>query len=108
MPIFILALFSQHECLIYVTKRLRIRLIEEFKEADKFKYRGLKFKLDDLHSVRLTWRMDGRWIELRHNIMGAHLMYKKDYSDVPINILRASIKFLNELIKYEKAKRKVD
>jgi hypothetical protein len=88
-------------------KRLRIRLIREFKEADKFKYRGLKFKYDDLYSVWLSWRMEGRRIELRH-ISGTNLMYRKDYSDVPINILRASIKFLNERIKYEKAKRKVD
>ena len=89
-------------------KRLRIRLIGEFKEADKFKYRGLKFKYDDLHSVWLTWRMEGRWIELRQHISGTNLMYRKDYSDVPINILRVSIKFLKERIKYEKAKRKVD
>lgn len=89
-------------------KRLRERLIGEFKEADKFKYKGLIFKYDGLHFVRLTWRMDGRWIELIHNISGANLMYRKDYSDVPINILRASIKFLNERIKYEKAKREID
>jgi hypothetical protein len=48
--------------------------------------------------------MEGRWIEVRH-ISGTNLMYKKDYSDVPINILRASIKFLKKQIKYEKAKR---
>jgi len=89
-------------------KRLRIRLIREFKEADKFKYRGLKFKYDDLHFVWLTWSMyGGRWIELRH-ISGTNLMYRRDYSDVPLNILRASIEFLNEQIKYEKTKRKVD
>jgi hypothetical protein len=88
-------------------KRLRIRLIREFKEADKFKYRGLKFKYDNLYFVWLTWRMEGRWIEVRHT-SGINLMYKKDYSDVPINILRAVIKFLNEQIKYEKAKRKID
>ena len=82
-------------------------MIKEFKEADKFKYRGLKFKYDDLHSVWLTWRMEGRWIEVRH-ISGTDLMYRKDYSDVPIPILRASIKFLNERIKYEKTKRKVN
>jgi hypothetical protein len=85
-------------------KRLRIRLIREFREADKFKYRGLMFKYDNLHFVWLTWRMEGRWIEVRH-ISGTNLMYKKDYSDVPINILRASIKFLKKQIKYEKAKR---
>ena len=88
-------------------KRLRIRLIREFKEADKFKYKGLKFKYGDLYSVWLTWRIDGRWIEFRH-ISGTNQMYRKDYSDVPINILRASIEFLKEQIKYEKAKRKVD
>ena len=82
-------------------------MIREFKEADKFKYRGLKFEYNGLHSVWLIWRVDGRQIEFRH-ISGAHFMYRKDYSDVPINILRASIKFLNERIKYEKAKRKVD
>ena len=88
-------------------KRLRIRLIREFKEADKFKYRGLKFKYDDLRSIWLIWRLDRRWIELRHK-SGALIMYRKDYSDVPIYILRVSIKFLKERIKYEKAKRKVD
>jgi hypothetical protein len=85
-------------------KRLRGRLVREFTEADKFKYRGLMFKYDNLHFVWLTWRMEGRWIEVRH-ISGTNLMYKKDYSDVPINILRASIKFLKKQIKYEKAKR---
>ena len=88
-------------------KKLRIRLIREFREADKFKDRGLIFKYDNLHFVWLTWRIEGRWIEVRH-ISGTKLMYRKDYSDVPINILRASIKFLKERIKYEKAKRKVD
>ena len=88
-------------------KRLRGRLVGEFKEADRFKYRGLKFKYDDLRYVWLTWRMDGRWIELRH-ISGTNLMYRKDYSDVPINILRASIKFLKRIKKYEKTKREID
>jgi hypothetical protein len=52
--------------------------------------------------------MEGRRIELRQHISGTNQMYRKDYSDVPINILRVSIKFLKERIKYEKAKRKVD
>ena len=85
-------------------KKLRIRLIREFKEADRFKYRGLKFKYDDLHSVWLSWRMEGRWIELRH-ISGTNLMYRKDYSDVPVLILKASIQYFKNRQKNEDMKK---
>ena len=80
-------------------KRLRGRLVREFKEADKFKYRDLKFKYDNLHFVWLTWRMDRRRIELEHILGREFLRYRKDYSDVPIPILRASIKFLKKTYK---------
>ena len=86
--------FSQHECLIYVTKRLKIRLIKEFKEwSEKFRCIGVKFKYDDLHSVRLVWSKYGRYVSLQHDLSGTIKGYRIDYTDVPVPILRASIKF---------------
>jgi hypothetical protein len=107
MPIFILALFSQHECLIYVTKRLKIKLIEEFKEwSEKFRCIGVKFKYDDLHSVRLVWSMyGGRYVSLRHDLSKTVKEYKKDYTDVPVPILKASIQYFKNRQKDENMKK---
>lgn len=109
--IFILALFSQHECLIYVTKRLKIRLIEEFKEwSKKFRWEGIKFKYDDLHSVHLVWSMydGGIYITLRHDLSRTVKGYRRDYTDVPVPILRASIRYFKERWSKElPAKRKI-
>ena len=78
----------------------------EFKEySDKFEYRGLKFRYDDLHSVLLTWSTyGGRYISLKHDLSKTEKLYKKDYSDVPIPILRASIQFLHEKVREEVAR----
>ena len=105
--IFNLALFSQHECLIYVTKRLKIRLIEEFKEwSEKFRCIGVKFKYDDLHSVRLVWSMyGGRYVSLRHDLSKTVKEYKKDYTDVPVPILKASIQYFKNRQKDEDMKK---
>jgi len=102
--IFNLALFSQHECLIYVTKRLKIRLIEEFKEwSEKFRCIGVNFRYDGLHSVRLDWRMyGGRYVSLRHDLSKTVRYYnRKDYTDVPVPILRASIRYFKERLSKE-------
>ena len=101
--IFNLALFSQHECLIYVTKRLKIRLIEEFKEwSEKFRLRGIKFRYDDLHSVRMY---GGRYVFLRHDLSKTVKEYKKDYTDVPVPILKASIQYFKNRQKDEDMKK---
>ena len=99
--------FSQHECLIYVTKRLKIRLIEEFKElSEKFRCIGVKFRYDDLHSVRLSWSMyGGRYVSLRHNLSKTVKEYRRDYTDVPVPILRASIRYFKERERDEEKKK---
>lgn len=83
-------------------------MIEEFKEcSDYFNGRGMKFKYDDLHSVWLKWSMYGgrRWISLRNDLSRTVNEYRIDYSDVPISILRASIKFFKCRIRDEEKKK---
>jgi hypothetical protein len=79
-------------------KRTKIKLIEEFKEwSEKFRYIGVKFRYDDLHSVWLSWSMyGGRYVSLRHDLSKTVKEYRKDYTDVPVPILRASIKYFKE------------
>ena len=90
-----------------MTKRLKIRLIEEFKEwSEKFRCIGVKFKYDDLHSVRLVWSMyGGRYVSLRHDLSKTVKEYKKDYTDVPVPILRASIRYFKERERDEEKKK---
>jgi hypothetical protein len=89
-----------------VTKRLKIRLIEEFKEwSEKFKWKGIKFKYDDLHSVWLSWMYGGRYVSLRHDLSKTVKEYRKDYTDVPIPILKASIQYFKNRQKYEDMKK---
>ena len=106
--IFNLAHFPQHECLIYVTKRLKIKLIEEFKEwSEKFRYIiGVKFKYDDLHSIRLVWGYGGRNIFLQHDLSKTVKEYKKDYTDVPVPILKASIRYFKKRLSKELSTRR--
>ena len=91
----------------------------EFKKwSDKFHGRGMKFKYDDLHSVHLAWDMYvGRRISLRHILSKTVRDYcKEDFSDVPLPILKASIKFFQDQDKkrqfhdyyYEKVKSKTN
>jgi hypothetical protein len=88
-----------------VTKRLKIRLIEEFKEwSEKFKWKVIKFKYDDLHSVHLAWYR-GRYIILQHDLSKTVKEYRKDYTDVPIPILKASIQYFKNRQKYEDMKK---
>lgn len=88
-------------------KRLRIRLIKEFKEeSEKFRLRGMKFRYDDLRTVWLNWSMcGGRSISLRHDLSKTAKDYRKDFTDVPISILRASIKFFKDKIREEEKKK---
>ena len=88
-------------------KKLKIRLIEEFKEwSEKFKWKGIKFKYDDLHSVHLAWSMyGGRYITLQHDLSRTVKDYRRDYTDVPIPILRASIKYFKNRQKDEDMKK---
>ena len=73
-------------------------MIEEFKEwSETFRYIGVKFRYDDLHSVWLSWSMyGGRYVSLRHDLSKTVKEYRKDYTDVPVPILRASIKYFKE------------
>ena len=87
-----------------MTKRLKIRLIEEFKEwSEKFRYIGVKFKYDDLHSVRLYG--GSRYVSLRHDLSKTVKEYKKDYTDVPVPILKASIQYFKNRQKDEDMKK---
>ena len=81
--------------------------MKEFKErSNHYRGRGMKFKYDDLHSVLLLWSLyGGRYISLQHDLSKTRKEYKRNYSDVPLPILQASIKFFRE--RYEKEKRKV-
>ena len=88
-------------------KKLRIKLIKEFKEwSEKFKWIGIKFKYDDLHSVHLAWGMyGGRYVSLRHDLSKTVKEYRRDYTDVPIPILRASIRYFKERERKERRRK---
>ena len=73
--------------------------------SDKFKYRGMKFRYDQLHHIHLEWSMyGGRSISLRHDLSRSVVEFRQDLSDVPIPILQASIGYFK---KREKEKRKI-
>ena len=75
----------------------------EFKEkSDKFKYRGMKFRYDQLHHIHLGWSMyGGRSISLRHELSRSVIEFRQDLSDVPISILRASVNYFKERLSKE-------
>ena len=83
-------------------------MIEEFKEwSEKFKWKGIKFKYDDLHSVHLVWsKYGGIYITLQHNLSRPAKGYRRDYIDVPIPILKASIKYFKECDRNEEKTKK--
>ncbi len=91
-----------------MTKRLKIRLIEEFKEwLGKFRGTGVEFKYDDFHSVRLGWGMYGdsnRYVSLQHDLSTVKV-YKRDYTDVPVPILKALIQYFKNRQKDEDMKK---
>jgi hypothetical protein len=99
-------------------KRLKIRLIEEFKYwSERFRGRGVKFKYGELHSVYLRWSIWGRYVSLRYDLSKTFKEYNQDFLDVPVPILRASIEYfkkrqkeedMKKLRRDEKIKRKID
>ena len=82
-------------------------MIKEFKKwSEKFRLRGMKFRYDYLHSVWLSWSMyGGRSISLRHVLSETVKEYKKDYTDVPVPILKASIQYFKNRQKDEDMKK---
>ena len=87
-------------------KRKKKRLVEEFEKLDIYA-KSFQFRYSKEIYIDLMWTTRGRWISVRDN----NFNLIKDYpilSNTPLHILEASIWFLNERIKYEKAKRKVD
>lgn len=66
----------------------------------------MKFKYDDLHSVWLSWSMyGGRSISLRHDLSKTVKDYRRDYTDVPVPILKASIRYFKNRQKDEDMKK---
>jgi len=85
-------------------KRTKKRLIRKLKEkSKKFKGRSTKLEYGDFYSIWLTWSIYGDdedgYISLRNNLSKTVKEYKKNYSDVPIQVLKALIVELNEKIK---------
>ena len=91
-------------------KRIKNKLIKEFETLDIFRGRIFQIQYGELHYIRLMWTTRGRWISLHHRLSKT----VKDYitiPEVPVPILRASIKFFQDYTgKYiinEKIKEKI-
>jgi len=87
-------------------KKKKKRLVKEFEKLDIYA-RSFQFQYSEEIYIDLMWTTRGRWISVRDN----NVNVIKDYlilSNTPLHILEASIRFLNEQIKYEKAKREID
>lgn len=89
-----------------ILKRLRIKLIEEFKEwSEKFRYIEVKFRYDDFHSVWLSWMHEDRYVSLHHDLSKTVKYYRRDYTDIPVPILRALIKYFKDRKRIEEKKK---
>ena len=82
-------------------KRLKARLIREFNDwSVKFRYRGLKFRYDDLYTVQLSWNIHiGRELYVRSNL--SDLAEKYELSRFPVKYLKASIKIFQRIYNEE-------
>ena len=106
MPPFNLAQSSQHECLISDEKEEE-KYLTEFEKLLQKIIPGNYFFPYQRDTINLWW-WDGKDPMIDINCGDGNVYVFNNLSKIPLNILRASIKFLNERIKYEKAKRKID